>query len=219
MKKDLEKEKRDLYNLVQKGKVFDLFNTIIHNLIQEIEILSVSFENDDSDEILNQMHTRSDSYSELVYNLLLDGIFLSVGKQELMLVYESLSSIIDKLQHLGLRKSLYKLPSWIINHLKEMLVLLISILNEVSKLFDENSEYIPNLTSLTDIEQKADISHHMFLDKLYKSDLDHKTFRLSEMLDQLIEDCIDSTEQLGKRLYVTIYQYQISTKEPPKYLS
>ena len=103
MKKDLEKEKRELYNLVQKGKIFDRFDTIIHNLIQEIEILSVSFENDDSDEILNQMHTRSDSYSELVYNLLLDGIFPSVRKQELMLVSASLSSTIAKLQHLGLR--------------------------------------------------------------------------------------------------------------------
>jgi uncharacterized protein Yka (UPF0111/DUF47 family) len=219
MKKDLEKEKRELFNLVQKGKVFDLFNTIIQNLIQEIEILSDSIDGDDTDEILDQMYKRSDSYSELVYNLLLDGIFLSVGKQELMLVYESLSTIIDKLQHLGLRKSLQNLPDWVIDHLKIMLNLLISILNEVSQLFEDNSEIIPKLTGLTEIEQDADISHHMFLDKLYKSDLDHKTFRLSEMLDQLIEDCIDSTEQLGKRLYVTIYQYRISTKKPPKYLS
>lgn len=219
MKKDMEKEKRDLFNLVQKGKIFDLFNTIIQNLIQEIEILSKSIGSDETDEILDQMHKRSDSYSELVYNLLLDGIFLSVGKQELMLVYESLSTIIDKLQHLGLRKSLLNLPIWVIDQLKEMLNLLISILKEVSQLFEDNQDTIPKLTGLTEIEQRADISHHKFLDKLYKNDLDHKTFRLSEMLDQLIEDCIDSTEQLGKRLYVTIYQYRISTKSPPKYLS
>ena len=100
-----------------------------------------------------------------------------------------------------------------------MLSHLIQLLSLINKWFRVDNDIKPDLVQISQIEKEADNVHLNFLFELYQKDLKCKELRQAEVIDQIIEDCIDEAERLAKRIYVILYQYKISSSDPPTYLS
>lgn len=213
-------DKRKIFQLAQEN-LHELFQTIIMNLLQEVDLLKENIGNPYSktvEDSLGKLDQRNDNYSIVVHNLLLQRIFLTIDKYDLQLVYESFELVMDKIQQVGHRLGLITIPEWVTIHLTKMLNHLNNSLTELSSWFEDELENI-NLRGIQVIENSSDLIHRKFLRKLYMTELPHPEFFQSEFIDLTIENCIDEVLKLAKRVFVILDQMKAYTPDPPTYLS
>jgi len=223
--KEQQDEIHEIANLIKKGRLMEIFETLIKNISYELSVLVDADFNIRSTEIkekLQSIDKRNEMYSQTIYNQLLNDIFLPVKKLDFLRVYESFESIMDKIQRIGHRMGLIIVRDWIkVNH-RKMVSILVKLFGSLDDWFvsTENVQYSIDLQKISNLEKEADQLHSMFLERLYSTeDIDFKEFSQAEFIDLTLEDTIDEVERLAEKLYTVILEYRESNKDLPVYLS
>ncbi|MFV2014695.1 MAG: DUF47 family protein [Candidatus Heimdallarchaeota archaeon] len=223
--KEQQDEIHEIANLIKKGRLMEIFETLIKNISYELSVLVDADFNIRSAEIkekLQSIDKRNEMYSQTIYNQLLNDIFLPVKKLDFLRVYESFESIMDKIQRIGHRMGLIIVRDWIKVHHRKMLSILVKLFGSLDDWFvsTEKVQYSIDLQKISNLEKEADQLHSMFLERLYSTeDIDFKEFSQAEFIDLTLEDTIDEVERLAEKLYTVILEYKESNKDLPVYLS
>ncbi len=233
MRDKIEKEKRELFNMMKHGKIIDVLDTILANMEQEIKILNNLFSSkekeNDIDSFLERLYIRSDKYTQMMQDLLIDGLFLPVDQLEFKNVYDTIFQITDIIQQIGHRYKLIEIPLWVEEHVLNMISILYEMINNIRKwlVYDNITSSLDAIANnlrdsvqiIQNYENQADEEHQKFLQKLYQeSSIQFKQFIQSEKLDEVIEHGIDLTELLAHQLFQLLIQYFQSIKDLPNYL-
>ncbi|MCY3414250.1 MAG: DUF47 family protein [Candidatus Heimdallarchaeota archaeon] len=211
---------REIAAFRERGKVVEILRAILSNLKEEVGLIisNIQGETETTDEVLLDLSNRQDNYSNMINEMVIDGLFLSIGRIDLQLVNNSLDEVVDNLQAYIHRFRLLSLPEWIQNHNIKMLEIIREILVKLDRWIDIDDELQPELALINTLENEADRIHLAFLKRLYKEELDLKLMQYAELLDEKLESTIDHLEALSRRFYVIIRQYRHHLQSPPKYM-
>ena len=83
--KEQQDEIHEIANLIKKGRLMEIFETLIKNISYELSVLVDADFNIRSAEIkekLQSIDKRNEMYSQTIYNQLLNDIFLPVRSEE-----------------------------------------------------------------------------------------------------------------------------------------
>ncbi len=219
MTKDIDPVRRELLHHMQNGKILDAIDLILQNLIEELEIISSTLIQGNSDQLesfIDKLGVRNDEYNQILAHVLADSVFLPFNSTYLLKVQDGLAEIIELIQAFGHKWGVYDLEKWIEDHMKSMIEIAKEILSLLSS-WIENDHNI-DLTKVQALENQADGIHRDFISKLYREVEDFKAFHLAEKLDSLAEEAIDRSEVLAKDLMILLKFNKISISDLPSYL-
>ena len=214
-------ERRKVIEYIKQGKITGLLEAIILSMRDTAETL-ISLLNQPTDQKLREqlavLERKNDTFTTILHDQILTGIFLSIPHFDLKLVYDKIDAITDNYQRAGHRLGLIPLSDWIVAHLKVMLHHSISQLDLLLEMLRDSTLVPEKLSEISTVENKADESHALFLKQLYAAELEFKEHIQSEFLDLTIENIIDDLERLGKTLKTILKEIKISSEDLPPYL-
>ncbi len=221
MNQDDSIPERELRTSVTVDGIKDVFNTLIMNLLSEVNFYHNNVTSSFSDELESQLEridNKNDYFSHLLRQILLKGIFLPINARNFTQSIQKFDELIDLIQRIGHHLWLLQSPEWIVNHYNEMFLIIKEQLNNLSKWFIENVDYDRELEKISQLENKADKVHKAFLKELFSKDEHFKIFAQANLLDQTLEDITDAIERLSKQLFIFFNEYKTLTHPLPHYL-
>lgn len=212
---------RELRASVTIDGIKDVFNTLIMNLLQEVQLFHDNILNEYSDELASQLEridSKNDYFTHLLRQILLKGIFLPINDRYFTQSIQKFDELIDLIQRIGHHLWLLQSPDWIVVHYNNMFAVIKEQLNNLSKWFIEKVDYDQELEKISQLENKADKLHKEFLKELFTKEENFKVFAQANLLDQTLEDITDANESLSKQLFIFFNEYKTLTQPLPHYL-
>lgn len=213
---------RELRASVTVEGIKDVFNTLLMNLLQEVQIFHDNINTTDyTDELASQIEridAKNDYFSHLLRQILLKGIFLPINDRYFTQSIQKFDELVDLIQRIGHHLWLVQSPDWNVSHYNEMFIIIKEQLNNLSKWFIDKNDYDQELEKILELENKADKLHKEFLRELFAKEENFKIFAQANLLDQTLEDITDAIEQLSKQLFLFFNEYKSLTHPLPHYL-
>lgn len=207
-------------SIIEDEQLFEFINSILSNLINQIEIIKKNLQTINEveiTEILNHLEEKNDAYSKLLIELNVRSTFLPINRLHLLFFTKSIEDVTEKIERVAHRLGLAELPDWTYKHFISMIDILREQFSKLTTWIYNKPSHL-NLKEIELLENEADILHRKFLKRIYSSNLKERSFNQTELLDRILEDAIDETEILARRFYIILNEYKSALGDTPHYL-